>query len=60
MAEQSIQQPDPIEETAVVAEEEHESSGVPKGAIAFGVLMILGYAFYFFMIWTEVIARGGQ
>ncbi len=70
MAEQSIEQSDVIEgnvvtpETTtdvVVGSSDHDSGYVvPRGAIAFGVLMILGYAFYFFMIWSEVIARGGQ
>jgi len=67
MAEQPVEQPDVVEvaepttnETSLVVQEQHESSGIPKGAIAFGVIMILGYILYFFMIWSEVIARGGQ
>lgn len=70
MAEQPTQQPEVVEETIVDSEqttvtpekevENPNAYHIPRGAIAFGILMILGYAFYFFMIWTEVIARGGQ
>lgn len=50
------------ESTSVVVSDSHDEAGyvIPRGAIAFGILMIIGYAFYFFMIWSEVIARGGQ
>lgn len=63
MTEQSIEQADIVQDeqqnTVTPPEELDEGYAVPRGAIAFGVLMILGYAFYFFMIWSEVIARAG-
>jgi hypothetical protein len=56
MAEHSTEQPE-IKD----ASSDHETDNLaPRGAITFGVIMIIGYAFYFFMIWSEVIARGGQ
>lgn len=70
MAEQSAEQPEVVESTVVQVNKEEttitpsddHSSGyiIPRGAIAFGVIMILGYALYFFMIWSEVVSRGGQ
>ena len=68
MAEQPIEQPQVVEGKVINAESvnvtppEHLDEGyiIPRGAIAFAVLMIIGYAFYFFMIWSEVVARGGQ
>jgi|GEM_PF-2879673 len=70
MAEQSVEQPQVVESTVVepsetpsdvvVVDGSDHSSLIPRGAIAFGILMIIGYAFYFFMIWSEVVARGGQ
>lgn len=49
------------EGAAIVADNAHsEGFSIPRGAIAFAVVMLLGYIFYFFMIWSEVIARGGQ
>ena len=49
------------EETSIVSQEHDADSGyvIPKGAIAFAVAMILGYIFYFVLIWTDVISRGG-
>ncbi|MBZ0297250.1 MAG: hypothetical protein K8L99_32120 [Anaerolineae bacterium] len=40
--------------------EEHEKEFIPKGAFYFVLLLIAGYAVYFFLIWYEiVILRGG-
>lgn len=62
----------PAEQTAVTnemsesppTENSSKSTGghqVPRGAIAFAVLMIVGYIFYFVMIWSEVVLfRGGS
>jgi len=68
MAEQSAEQPDVVEgavvksdQTTVTPPEDiKEGYVVPRGTIAFAILMIIGYAFYFFMIWSEVVGRGGQ
>lgn len=33
---------------------------VPRGAMVFGLILILGYIIYYFLIWHEVvILRGG-
>ena len=61
MAEQPIEQTEHVETSITpTTHEQHESDGMPKGAVAFAILMLIGYAFYFFMIWSEVIARGGR
>jgi hypothetical protein len=39
---------------------ETEDHLVPRGAFYFALLLIIGYAIYFFLIWHEiVILRGG-
>jgi len=58
MAEQPV-----VPDEPTPAEEHQDSSDyvIPRGAIAFSILMILGYIFYFFMIWSEVVlTRGGS
>lgn len=65
MAEQPMVNEEDIvesDQTTVTPPEDIETEGyvVPRGTIAFVILMLIGYAFYFFMIWSEVIARGGQ
>lgn len=40
--------------------DDERSFGLPEGALAFGFLIVIGYAIYFFYIWFVVaIERGG-
>lgn len=55
---------EPQEEQQIVpTHDEHEedaAAGIPRGAFIFSLILIVGYAFYFFFTWVEIVLwRGG-
>lgn len=50
----------PAEETQQTEETEaQEEYGAPRGALAFVLLMLAGYAAYWFIIWFEIMVLRG-
>jgi len=43
-----------------VTEVEEESYGVPRGAFAFVILMMVFFVVYFFLTWTEIFVLRGS